>query len=72
MTFFSRHISVSVNRTAKEVYAFASDPENLPQWAAGLSGSIKKEGENWVADSPMGKVKVGSPQKIRSAFSIMT
>jgi len=41
MTFKSRHVSVSINRPADQVYEFASNPENLPKWAAGLSGSIK-------------------------------
>jgi uncharacterized protein YndB with AHSA1/START domain len=58
MTFSTRHISVSINRPAAEVYAFASNPENLPQWAAGLSDSIRKVGDDWIADSPMGTVKV--------------
>jgi hypothetical protein len=40
------------------VYAYASDPENLPAWAHGLSGSITREGGVWVADSPMGRVTV--------------
>jgi uncharacterized membrane protein len=42
MTFMAKHISVSINRSAAQVYEFASNPENLPKWAAGLSGSIKK------------------------------
>jgi Polyketide cyclase / dehydrase and lipid transport len=52
------HISVSVDRPPAEVYAFAANPENLPQWAKGLSGSIEKVGDEWIADSPMGRVKV--------------
>ena len=58
MTFKSQHISVSINCSADELYEFASNPENLPKWAAGLSGSIKKVGEDWIADSPMGTIKV--------------
>ena len=58
MTFFPRHISVSINRPAVEVYEFTSHPENLPKWAAGLSGSIRKVGGDWISDSPMGSVKV--------------
>jgi len=58
MIYPSRHISVSINRSASDVYSFASNPANLPEWAAGLSGSIEKVGEDWIADSPMGKVKV--------------
>jgi hypothetical protein len=58
MTFRSKHVSVSINRSAYDVYAFASNPENLPQWAAGLSGSIRNISGEWIADSPMGTIKV--------------
>ena len=58
MTFKSQHISVSSNRPADQVYEFASNPENLPKWAAGLSGSIRNVNGDWIAESPMGKVKV--------------
>jgi len=58
MTFESQHLSVSINRSADRVYEFASNPENLPQWAAGLSGSIKNVDGEWIAESPMGSVKV--------------
>jgi len=53
-----RHISVSINRPPRSVYAFVSNPENLPTWATGLSGSIRKVKGEWIADAPMGKVKV--------------
>jgi uncharacterized protein YndB with AHSA1/START domain len=33
----SRHISVWIDADADEVYAFASDPAQLPLWAAGLA-----------------------------------
>ncbi len=52
------HISVSIARPPAEVYAFASEPQNLPRWAKGLSGSIENVSGEWVADSPMGKVRV--------------
>ena len=58
MTFMAKHISVSIERSAAEVYEFASNPENLPQWAGGLSGSIKKVDGEWIAEAPMGTVKV--------------
>lgn len=58
MTFKSQHISVSINRSAHDVYEFASNPENLPKWAAGLSGFIKNINGDWVAESPMGRIKV--------------
>ncbi len=58
MTFKSQHISVSINSSADRVYEFASNPENLPKWAAGLSGSIKKVNGDWIAESPMGRIKI--------------
>jgi hypothetical protein len=58
MTFKSQHVSVSINRAAEEVYAFAANPENLPRWAAGLSGSIQNVNGAWIAESPMGRVTV--------------
>jgi hypothetical protein len=58
MILASKHISISIQRSAEEVYTFASDPQNLPQWAAGLSGSIQNVNGEWIASSPMGEVKV--------------
>jgi hypothetical protein len=63
VTFTPKHISVSINRSAAQVYEFASNPENLPKWAAGLSGSIKRVNEEWIAESPMGRVKVKFAEK---------
>ena len=63
MTFTAKHISVPINRSAAQVYEFASNPENLPNWAAGLSGSLKKVNEDWIAESPMGRVKVKLAEK---------
>ena len=65
MTFIARHISVSINCRAARVYDFASDPKNLPKWAAGLSGSIRKVGRDWIAQSPMGMVKIKFSPKNR-------
>lgn len=54
----SRHISISIERPADEVYRFVSDPENLPAWAAGLGSSVRLVEGRWVADSPVGTVEV--------------
>ena len=61
--FKSLHISVSINCPANKAYEFASNPENLPKWASGLSGSIKNVNGDWVADSPMGKIKIKFAEK---------
>ena len=63
MTFMAKHISVPINRSAAQIYEFASNPENLPKWAAGLSGAIKKIDEDWIAEAPMGRVKVKFAEK---------
>ncbi len=63
MTFMAKHISVSIERRAAEVYEFASNPENLPRWAGGLSGSIKNVDDEWIAEAPMGTVKVNFAEK---------
>jgi hypothetical protein len=65
MSFKSRHVSISINHPADEVYEFASNPENLPKWAAGISGSVKNVNGDWIAESPMGKVKVKFADKNR-------
>lgn len=55
----AKHISISINRSPEDIYDFASNPENLPKWAAGLSGaSVEKSGDAWICESPMGRVTV--------------
>lgn len=59
MTYPARQISVSIQSSPEIVYKFASDPLNMPKWAEGLSKStMVKSGDEWIAESPMGKVKV--------------
>jgi hypothetical protein len=65
-----RHISVSIARPPAEVYEFASDPRNLPRWAAGLArAEVKRDGDEWIADAPFGKVRVRFAQ--RNSFGVM-
>ncbi|MEU4389413.1 SRPBCC family protein [Kribbella sp. NPDC023855] len=54
----SRHLSTYIDRSTKDVYAYASNPANLPEWAPGLCSSIEQVDGEWVAESPMGKVIV--------------
>jgi len=60
-----RHISVHIDRPPDEVYAFASNPANLPKWATGLGSSIRRVNGEWIADSPMGKVKIRFAERNR-------
>src|SRR5215216_6564964 len=58
ITYTVSHVSISINRTAEEVYQFASNPENFPKWAAGLLKSIKREGDIWIGKSDIGDIKI--------------
>ena len=51
-----RYLSVSIEREPEAVYAFASNPENLPQWAQGLGQGVKRAGEHWEVKTGQGTV----------------
>lgn len=54
-----KHISIYIDCVPSDVYEFASNPENLPRWAAGLARSeVKRVGDSWVAEAPFGTVKI--------------
>jgi hypothetical protein len=54
----SRHISMHIDRPAREVYDYASNPANLPDWAPGLANSAERVDGQWIVESPMGLVVV--------------
>ena len=54
----SRHLSTHIDRPAREVYDYASEPANLPEWAPGLGNSVEKIDGQWIVESPMGRVVV--------------
>jgi hypothetical protein len=54
----SRHLSVYIDRPMVEVYAFASNPANLPRWAPGLGSSVVREQQHWFVETPEGRVRV--------------
>ena len=56
--FEVRQVSVSIDRPPAEVYEFAADPRHLPRWASGLAGSITPAGDAWIAEAPMGRVRI--------------
>lgn len=63
MNSIVKHISQNIQADPKKVYDFAAKPENLPKWAGGLSNTITKSGNDWIADSPMGKIKIHFAEK---------
>ena len=50
------HLGQHVDCPAQQAYAFASDPANLPVWAAGLGDSITEVDGEWRIPSPAGDV----------------
>jgi|SRR5687767_2019996 hypothetical protein len=53
-----RKLAVCIDRPAAEAYEFLSAPQNFPKWASGLAGSLRKAGDDWIADTPEGRVTV--------------
>ncbi len=51
-----RYLSISIEREPKVVYAFTSNPENLPQWASGLGQGVKRTDEQWEVKTEQGTV----------------
>ena len=51
-------LSVSIERPAAEAYEFLSLPENFPKWASGLGKSLRREGDEWIAETPEGHATV--------------
>ena len=65
-----QHISVYIARRPAEVYEFASDPRNLPRWAAGLARSeVRRDGDAWVVDGAFGRARVRFVE--RNSFGVM-
>ena len=59
MILESTHVATSIERPAQDVYAFVSDPPNLPSWAAGLAQQhVEQVDGEWIVESPMGRVTV--------------
>lgn len=58
MPLESVHLGVTIACPAADVYAFITDPTNLPRWAAGLGATVVYVDARWVADAPMGRVVV--------------
>jgi Polyketide cyclase / dehydrase and lipid transport len=56
MTSGSRHISERIARPADEVYDYAADPANLPQWAPGLGSSVEEIDGQWFVETSGGRV----------------
>ena len=65
----SRHISTHIDRLAQEVYDYAANPSNLPEWAPGLGSSVELVDGQWIVESPMGRVVVAFAA--RNGFGVL-
>ncbi|ELI1838551.1 SRPBCC family protein [Vibrio fluvialis] len=53
------HLSLYIDCPVQTVYQFASNPVNLPLWAAGLAQSnVIQEGNLWLVEAPFGRVRI--------------
>jgi len=57
MTYPVKNISVSINKPAKNVYQFASNPENFPKWVQFVKSIIRKD-DSWIAQTDLGTIKM--------------
>lgn len=51
-------IHITIERNWRDVYAFATKPENIPLWASGLAAGLEADGEDWVVHGALGNARV--------------
>lgn len=51
-------ISIKIEKPKDEVFRFASNPENFPQWLAFVKSITKISGDSWKAETTMGSVVI--------------
>ncbi len=51
-------LKVSIDAPCERVYAFASNPANMPLWAPAFVKSIAQVKGEWIIDSNMGSVRI--------------
>lgn len=62
-------ISVQINRSAAQAYDFLAQPENFPKWASGLARSLRRHGDEWIAETPEGRATVRFSE--RNTFGVL-
>ncbi|GGK80407.1 polyketide cyclase [Sphaerisporangium melleum] len=56
MAVDSKHISEHIDRRAADVYDYAVEPANLPEWAPGLGDAVHNVDGQWFVETPEGRV----------------
>jgi Polyketide cyclase / dehydrase and lipid transport len=54
----SKHLSQRIDRPAAEVYEYASNPANVPQWAPGLGSSVENVDGEWFVETGAGRASL--------------
>ncbi|AGB71401.1 MULTISPECIES: hypothetical protein [Rhizobium] len=57
-TMNARIVHISIDRDWREVYDYASRPENMPFWASGLASGLTQDGNDWIAEGTLGTARV--------------
>jgi hypothetical protein len=65
----ARALTVRIKRSAAEAYEFLSLPENFPKWASGLGASLRRNGDDWVVETPEGPATVRFSE--RNAYGVL-
>ncbi len=53
----ARTVSISIQRAADAVYAYLSDPANMPRWSLFIK-AVARDADEWVATTPDGMVRM--------------
>jgi hypothetical protein len=64
----SRHLSETIERPAADVYAFVSDPANIPRWAVGLATAVENVDGRWLLGT--GSERAGVAFAERNTFGV--
>jgi Polyketide cyclase / dehydrase and lipid transport len=54
----SRTLSISIDCPPNRVYAFVSNPANLPKWATAFARSVRRRGDEWIVETPDGPMGI--------------
>jgi hypothetical protein len=69
MTSESIQITERIGRPPDEVYDYAVDPANLPEWAPGLGSAVENVDGRWFVETPMGRVGFAFVE--RNAYGVL-
>ncbi|OCJ12624.1 polyketide cyclase [Rhizobium sp. AC27/96] len=57
-TMTAKIVHIPIERDWREVYDFASRPQNMPHWASGLASGLKQDGDDWITEGILGTARV--------------